>query len=385
MYSANSPIKKTSYIPYILVAVFVLNIIFIFVNVKMIQIQGAMAMGAKMGPPPDAVTTTLAKKTAWQKIFRSSGTIRSNSSAVLQTQQPGTVVAILKPSGSMVKKGEIIVKLDTAAEEGDLKAADAKLNLASEQLSRAKKLRAVNGNSPSDLDTAEAGLLQAKAEVDRAKAQVDRKSIVAPFDGVLGVVRSQVGDYVTIGTSLATVQGSDSLQVQFSLADSAVSLLNKDSKIKLSIDDQNATAKLISVDSVIDPTTRTITVEGELDSQSSAFIPGRFVAVEVETTESIQGYELPVAAIKFAPYGNSAFIAELKKDEKTGTESKFTSQKFITIGERRGDAVLVTQGLSDAEEVITSGVFKLRPNAKVNVNNSSVTPSSQQNPKVNNT
>lgn len=362
----------------VLVAIFVTGLVFWTMN----KIAKGKAMGAKFAPPPAAVTTVVVKAQTWQPVLSSVGTMKAVNGVVLSTDLAGIVAEIAFESGAAVKKGDLIVKLDTQQEDAQVRSAQAKLALAKTDLVRKRDLIAKKAIAESEFDSAESQVLQMDAAVEEMKALVARKKIVAPFDGLVGIRQVNLGQYLQPGAPIAPIESLDPIYVEFSVPQQNFDLIQVGKKLRLSasgISGRQFEGEITAIDSRVDETSRNVTVQGTVKNPDRALRPGMFVNVEVLLPQKEGVLAIPTSSISYAPYGDSVYIVTDVQNP-DGSAGKQVVQKFVKLGPKRGDQVSIESGLKDGEEIVSSGVFKLRPNAPVQVNNS-VQPSNSLNPK----
>ncbi len=338
-------------------------------------------MGAMMAPQPAAVSTIRVKPQSWQPVLSAVGTLRSVNGTTLSTDLAGIVSKIEFESGAPVKKGDLVVELDTQQEQAQLQAEQAKLDFAKIDLSRKRDLIAKKAISSSDLDTAETSLRQAEAMVQSAKALIARKRIVAPFDGVIGIRQVSPGQYLNPGAMIAPLQSFDPIYVEFSLPQQHLAALSvgKQLRVRASGVEAEFEGQITAIDSRVDESTRNIVVQGTIANPEKKLRSGMFVNVEVLLPEQEGVLAIPSSAINYATYGDSVFVV---KDGPAvgGKPQKVVQEVSVTLGEKRGDQVAVLTGLKPGDEISTGGVFRLQNGAPVQVNNS-VQPGNELNPK----
>ena len=357
-----------------LVAIFVTGLVFWTMN----KIAKGKAMGAKFAPPPAAVTTVVVKAQTWQPVLSSVGSMKAVNGVVLSTDLAGIVAEIAFTSGAPVKKGDLIVKLDTQQEDAQLRSAIAKLDLAKTDVVRKRDLMTKKAIAESEYDTAESQLLQMQASVEEMKALVARKKIVAPFDGLVGIRQVNLGQYLQPGAPIVPVESLDPIYVEFSVPQQSFDLIAVGKKLRLAasgVTGKQFEGEITAVDSRIDETTRNVTIQGTVKNPDHALRPGMFVNVEVLLPEKEGVLAIPSSAISYAPYGDSVYVV---RDTQAG--GKEVVQKFVKLGPKRGDQVSITSGLKESDEIVSSAVFKMRPNAPVQVDNS-VQPGNSLTPK----
>jgi len=346
------------------------------------QIKTGMAMGAKFAPPPAAVTTLVAKSQTWQPVLSAVGTMKAVNGVTVSTDLAGIVSEIDFESGARAKKGDLLVRLDTRQEQAQVVQAEAKLELSKFNLARQTDLLAKKAVSQSDYDAASAGYKEDAAAVENAKAVVARKTITAPFDGELGIRQVSLGQYLNVGAPIVPLQSMDPIYVDFSVPQQEIGQIVIGKKIRLkadSIEGEEFEGVITSIDSLVDLATRNITVEATVNNPAAKLRAGMFVKVEVLLPEQKGVISIPATAINYAPYGNSVFVVKEKTGD-DGKPAKIVQEQFVKTGPSRGDQVSILSGVKAGDEVVTSGVFKLRAGAPVNINNS-VQPGNDPNPK----
>jgi membrane fusion protein, multidrug efflux system len=354
----------------IMVAAIVLFIAVIGV-VKFMQIRAAIAAGAAFQMPPEAVTTVVAKKDDWPATLHAIGNVTAVHGVTVSADLPGVVVAIDFDSGRKVRKGDVIVRLDTRQERAQMRAADAQRELSRLNLERMSMLKDKKVASDSEYDRTDAEFKQADARLGEIKAMIDRKEIRAPFDGMLGIRQINLGQYLNAGDPIVPLQMMDPIHINFSLPQQDMSSLKVGAEVKVSAEGVKVAqpiGKITAVNSVIDESTRNVEVQATLANPDGSLRPGMFVDVQIMLGTGQPVIALPASAINFAPYGDSVFIVGEMTDPK-GAKYKGVRQQFVKLGEGRGDQVAVISGLNVGDEVVTSGVFKLRNGAAVLVDN----------------
>ena len=350
------------------------------------DIQKGMAMGKMFAPPPSAVTTVTVKGQTWQPVLSAVGSLRAVQGVTVSTDLAGIVSEIAFESGAAVKKGDLLVKLDTAQEEAQLHSAQAKLELAKTNLGRTRELVAKKAVAQSELDTAESTLRQTEASVEEMKALAARKRIDAPFDGIAGIRQVNLGQYLQPGAPIVPLQSLDPIHADFALPQQHLNTATAGKKLRLradGVDGAEFEGEITAVDSKIDEATRNFTVQGTIKNADQKLRPGMFVDVDVLLPPQDGVLAIPSSSISYAPYGDSVYVVIDGKDAE-GKPAKVAQQQFVKLGPKRGDQVSVLSGVKEGDEVVSSGVFRLRPGAPVQVNNS-VQPGNELNPNPPNT
>lgn len=336
---------------------------------KVAQIKKGMEMQKMFQPPPTAVTTIAVTPSKWQPTVKAVGSLRAVQGVEVSGDLAGIVREILFESGASVKKGEVLVRLDTRQEEAQLKAALANLDLASAQLARQKELLAHKATSQSEYDTAQANADKAAASVEEIRALIERKVIKAPFDGVLGIRKVNIGQYLEAGKAIVSLESQDPIYVDFSVSQEELRQIAIGKKVHVRVSgygDEVFEGEVTAINSKFDENTRNILVQATVSNKEGKLRAAMFANVDVLLPEQEGVLAVPASAIIYAPYGDSVYV--VKNDPQSG--AKVVEQRFVRLGPSRGDQVLIQRGVSAGEEVVTSGGFMLRPNAPVQVDNS---------------
>jgi len=284
---------------------------------------------------------------------------------------PGTVERIGFQSGAWVREGELLALLDTRQERAQLAAAEAQRELAKVSLERMQGLLDENVVSRAEFDRAIADAKQSDARVGEIRAAIDRKTVRAPFAGVLGIRRANLGQYLSAGEPLVTLESLDPIYVNFGVPQQAMPQVRAGRTVRVTAEDLGGltfSGRVTAIDSVVDEATRNVQAQATLANPGGKLRPGMFVQTEVVVGATSAVISLPASAISYAPYGDSVFVvAELK--DPSGKTYRGVRQQFVKLGAARGDQISVTSGVNAGDEVVTSGVFKLRNGAAVLVNN----------------
>jgi membrane fusion protein (multidrug efflux system) len=341
------------------------------VGIKAGQIGVMIASGKTFSPPPESVTSASVQATEWQPSHPATGSVVAVHGVTLGAELPGTVREVAFDSGHAVKRGEVLVRLDISTEEAQLVAARADATLARLALERARSLRQGDVNTPAELDAAEARAAQAGAAVAGLEATIAKKTIRAPFDGRIAIRQVEVGQVVTPGTPLASLQSVDPTYVDFWLPQQALSTLQVGQQVRLQTDTYPGgtwDGRLATINPEIDPATRNVRLRATFRNVDGRLRPGMFANVEILSADRQPVLLVPATAAIYAPYGDSVFVLETTA-EAGKPPATVARQRFVRLGERRGDLVAVVSGLKGGEQVVSSGAFKLRNGAAVVVHN----------------
>jgi membrane fusion protein (multidrug efflux system) len=337
---------------------------------KFRQVKSAIAH-ASFQPPPDAVTSVVVGQAHWPSTMSVIGTMEAVQGVMVSADLPGTVAKINFDSGKAVREGDILVELDTKQERAQLASLEAQRDLAKVNYARMQQLVNEGVISRAEYDQATAQQRATEANVAEIRATIARKTIRAPFSGVLGIRKVNLGQYLAGGNPIVQLQKLNPIYVNVGVPQQAVGQVKVGRTLKITTEDLAGkvfTGRVSAIDSVVDEATRNIQVQATLANPYGKLHPGMFVQVELGLGESASVIPVPASAINYAPYGNSVFVITDLKDPK-GQTYRGVRQQFVKVEGSRGDQVAVVEGLKPGEEIVTSGVFKLRNGAAVLVNN----------------
>lgn len=353
-----------------LAIVIVIVVVGSLAGVKVLQIRQLIAAGESFAPPPETVSTAVARQEQWQGKLQAIGSITPVQGVTITPEIPGAVREIAFEGGSMVKRGDLLVRLDTSAEEAQLRGLEAQVDLARIELERMRKLRADNTVSQSELDLAEATMKQALANADNIRATIEKKTIRAPFAGRLGIRQVNLGEYLDVGKPIVSLQSLDPIFVDFNLPQQDLPQLKTGMRVLLSTDaypKQQFEGVLSTINPDLDPGTRSVGLQAILANTNHLLRPGMFARVEVLLPEDEQVLVIPATSVLSAPYGDSVYLVEPKPGkDKAGLTVR---QQFVRLGQARGDFVAVAAGLQPGQRIVSAGVFKLRNGMDIAVNN----------------
>jgi membrane fusion protein (multidrug efflux system) len=382
--SSAPPRKRPPYIRATLIAIVLLIVIVVTLGYfKVQQFMGFAAM-AKAGffkVPPVAVTTTVASQSEWQPTLDTIGTVTAINGVTVSTDLAGIVDRIAFTSGTVVKAGDLLVHLNTDQEQAQLEQAQAQLALAQLTLNRDRDLLAKRTISQQDYDTAEATYRGNQATVDQFRALIARKTLRAPFDGVVGIRQVNLGQYLNTGDAVVTIQSFDPIYVNFTLPQQDLSKLAVGQTVDVRLDayvDAIFPGQINAVNPMVDQATRNVQVQATLQNGEQKLRAGMFAKVSVILPQREQVIALPVSSVHYAPYGDSVFIVGDDKDE-DGKPIKSVKEQFVKLGTARGDLIAIVSGVKPGDEVVTAGVFRLKSGAAVIINNK-VQPNSEASP-----
>jgi membrane fusion protein (multidrug efflux system) len=338
--------------------------------VKFKQVQTAV-QAASFQPPPVAVTSMVVRQEQWPATMGVIGTMEAVQGVMVSADLPGTVAKINFVSGQSVRVGDVLIELDTRQERAQLASLEAQRELAGVNFGRTEQLVKDGVVSRQEYDRATADQKQTTANVGEIRATIERKTIRAPFSGVLGIRKVNLGQYLAAGNPVVQLQALNPIYVNFGVPQQEVGQVKMGRSLRVTTENlagQVFAGKVTAFDSVVDESTRNIQVQATLPNPQGKLRPGMFVQVQVGVGADRSVISLPASAINYAPYGDSVYIITDLKDPK-GQTYRGVRQQYVKVEGSRGDQVGVISGLKPGDEVVTSGVFKLRNGAAVQVNN----------------
>jgi membrane fusion protein (multidrug efflux system) len=352
---------------------------------------------ATMKAPPSTVSTTIVKPVAWTPGIEAIGTVSAVRGVDLTVETAGVVKDIAFHANEKVDAGSALLQLDDAVERADLEAAKTQAALDQTALTRAEELQRRGVGSEVTLDTARATASASASQVAKLQAVLDQKQLTAPFKGTLGIPKIDLGQYVTPGTAIVTLQDLDTMRVDFTVPEQQLPLLKIDQTVKLGFSEGDLpfTGKIKGIDPKIDPTSRLASARAEVANPDGKLTPGQFVQVRVELPKEDGILALPQTALTTSLYGDYVFVvrpakaeaakpaegtgpADAKPDEKP-TEAKpagggqqpdlVLAQVFVKPGRHNDGLVEILSGIAAGDEVVTAGQNRLFNGMPVVVDN----------------
>jgi membrane fusion protein (multidrug efflux system) len=317
-------------------------------------------------PPAATVIATEAKAQEWQSYINAVGTITAVNGVDISTEVPGVVQDIQFHAGQTIHKGDVIVLLRSDLEQANLKNAEAKYTLANMNYEREKILFTKKVSSQSALDARYAELTEAQAGVEAIKAQVQQKTITAPFDGVLGIGDINLGEYVSPGKLIVSLQSLDPLRVVFNLPEQYVSQLYLNQSIDVTVDlpaPIRLQGKISGINTKVSEDTRSILVEGTIPNPSHRLLPGMYGQIKVWLSDRNRRIVVPQTALSYSLSGDYIFVLKQEGNAKHPAYRAF--RQAITVGERRDNEVTIIGGLKQGDLIVAAGQLKLQNGAAV--------------------
>ena len=343
----------------------------IIAGTKSLQIM--KMMGQKRLVPAETVTAAVVRSEAWETVLTSVASLVAVQGVMVSAEVSGKVAAISFEPGTMVQAGDLLVQQDIAAESAQLRSAEATVALTKINLDRSRKLLAQKTTPQSENDNADAQYKQAVAQADNIRALIAKKTIRAPFAGVLGIRQVNLGQILNVGEAIVSLQALDPIFVNFSLPQQQLSKIKTGLTVRIKTDalpDLILEGAITAINPQVEAATRNIMVQATVANTQKLLRPGMFATATVVLPEQQPVLVIPATGVLNAPYSDSVFIVEVAPDNSTAAGGKVVRQQFVRLGTRHGDFVAVAAGLKEGETVVSTGVFKLRNGQAVAVDNS---------------
>jgi membrane fusion protein (multidrug efflux system) len=327
---------------------------------------------ASMGNQPQTVSTMVAKSEDWMPALKAVGTLRAVRGTDIAPQVPGVVAAIPFKSSEEVKKGDLLLQLDDTDDAAKLRALKASAELARLTYNRTRQLAQKGTVSQAALDSATASLRSIEAQVAEQQALVAKKRISAPFAGSIGIRLVDVGQYVTPGQKITTLQTLDPIYMDFSLPQQNLQQIKMGQKVSVVTDtfpDLSFDGEITGLDPKVDPQTRNVSVRAQVANPDHKLLPGMFATASISIGTPRSFVTLPQTAITYNPYGETVFLVKEGPAGNDGKPTLIADQVFVVTGDTRGDQVAVVKGIEEGATVVTVGQIKLKNGTPLEINN----------------
>ena len=318
----------------------------------------------EMPAPTVTITATAASIDRWTPEIQAIGSLEAVQGATLSTEVGGIVREILFQPGTEVLEGTPLLRLDTETDRAELVSLEAAARLAEQEWQRARRLVEERNISEAELQRRRSELDQARAAVAAQRARINQRSLRAPFDGVLGIRRVNLGQYLSPGDPVVTLESVDPIYVNFTLAETRLGQVRTGQPIRLRVDafDETFEGRISAIEPRVRADSRSFEVQALLQNPERRLRAGQFARVTLATGEPETLVVLPQTAVRFNPFGNSVFV--LYEDEEGQLRVR---ERFVETGQRRGDLIRILDGLEAGERVASSGLLKLQNEAPVEI------------------
>jgi membrane fusion protein, multidrug efflux system len=357
------------------IAIGILIVLVVFgalAGVKTLQFKKLIESGKSYAVPPESVSAAVVQAQKWQNTLGAIGSVTAVQGVNVTSELPGLVREIAFDSGAVVKKGDLLLRLNTSSEQAQLRALEAQEELARLNVARERTLRTQNLVSQSELDAAEATHKQALANADAVRTAIEKKTIRAPFAGRLGLRMVNLGQYLEAGKPIVSLQSLEPVYFEFTLPQQELAQLKTGMRVSVITDsypDRRFEGKLTAITPQLDQATRSVGLQATLDNPEQLLRPGMFARVEVLLPDEQKVLAIPATSVLSAPFGDSVYVIESKAATNGAPAGLVVRQQFVRVGRAHGDFVSVESGLKAGDRIVNAGIFKLRNGMSVTENN----------------
>ena len=328
-------------------------------------------MGA-MATAPQTVSTTVAAATTWQSRTEALGSVRAVRGADLAAQAAGVVDKIHIESGADVPAGTVLLTLKANDDPAKLEQLQAQAELAAITLKRDREQLAAQAISQATVDADASNLKSARAQVAAQQALIEEKTVRAPFAGKLGLRQVDEGQYLSAGTAVVTLQAIDTVYIDFYVPQQTLGTLKTGQTVVATVDTYPGArfpGAVTSINSKVDPASRNVQVRASFANADRRLVPGMYANVAIDNGAATTQITLPQTAITYNPYGNTVYLVQRNGTDDKGNARLTALQRFVKLGDTRGDQVAIKSGVSAGDEVVTAGQMKLRNGSPIVINN----------------
>lgn len=328
---------------------------------------------AQSAAAPQTVATVAVRPSNWQTQLQASGTLRAVRGADLSAQATGVVDEIKFDSGNDVQAGAVLLRLRLNDDGAKLAQLQASAELAGQTLKRDQEQFEAQAVSQATIDTDTSSLKSARAQVVAQQALIEEKTVRAPFAGKLGIRQVDLGQFLSAGTTIVTLQALDPILIDFYLPQQALATVKLGQKVSAAIDTYPGTGfegRIESINSKVDATSRNVQVRASFKNADHRLVPGMYANVSINYGESESHQTVPSAAITYNPYGDTVYVVEDGGRDADGKKKLIAQQRFVKLGPTRGDQVAVLSGVKEGEIIVVGGQIKLRNGINVVIDNS---------------
>jgi membrane fusion protein (multidrug efflux system) len=308
--------------------------------------------------PPATIEAVEARKGTWQRSLKSVGSIKAVNGVRIANEVPGVAKEIQFESAQRVKKGQVLLRMDTATDEAALSTRRAEARLAEQAFNRISDLLPKNAVSQSQYDEAQANLEVARARVNEAEAQLDKKILEAPFAGMLGIRLIDQGEYLPAGTPIVEINTLDPIYADYAISEKELAHIEVGHKVRVTVvaaPDKSFPGEVTAINSSVNPESRTVRVRATLDNPDRQLQPGMFATIATVRPTQREVVYVPRTAISFNTYGDYVYVVQ-----KNDKGQKVVERRSVETGPVEDGNVAVTKNLDAGEQVVATGLLRLR-------------------------
>lgn len=316
-------------------------------------------------PPPVTIAASVARLDRWGQYLDAVGTIKAVRGVDLTSETSGEITSLNFDSGDSVEAGQLLLVLNDELEQASRRNQIASLELAEILYQRDSKLIAKKSIPETQFDRSKADLAQARAQLAETEARIRNKRIHAPFAGTIGIRQVNIGDYISPGTVIATLQDLSELEVDFTAPGSAAPQLRPGLAVEIRVGawpDKVFRATLFAVDTKIDTGTRNILARAKLEP-GSELLPGMFASLRISRGIEQELVTVPETAITYSLHGNTVFVIKPAPEG----DGEIAESAIVNVGQVRHGRAAILEGIQAGDRVVTAGQNKLYRGARIAV------------------
>jgi len=335
-----------------------------------------------MATPPQTVATTMAAMEEWQPTIEAVGSVRAVNGADLSFEVSGIIKELRFNSGDDVAAGDVLVTLRADDDMSKLAALQATAALNEVNYERDQQQFKIKAVSQATLDADAANLKNARAQVAEQQAVVEKKTLRAPFAGHLGVRAVDLGQYISAGTSVVTLQALDPIYVDFFVPQQTLNQIRLQQTLTIKVDtypNQDFIGTITAINPKVDPATRNVQIRATLKNPDRLLLPGMFATINIAAGEKQRYVTLPQTAVTYNPYGETIYLVDDKGPDANGQPQLVARQTFVVAGPTRGDQVAILSGVTEGQTIVTAGQVKLHNGTPLTIDNA-IRPTADANP-----
>lgn len=335
---------------------------------KILQIKSMVQAGKSSVPPPETVSVTKVQPYEWESVLTAVGSLQAVQGVMVSADLPGRVSKIAFKSGMESSVGTLLLQQDISVELAEQRSIQSELKIAKKNYDRSLVLLPKNVISQTMFEESRTRYEKAMAQLENIGATIAKKTVKAPFSGRLGIRQVNLGEILTVGQPIVSLQSLDPIYVNFLLPQQQIGRLKNGLQVRVTIDalaGQAIQGNITAINSEVDTASRNIRVQATLNNTTKKLRPGMYASVDILLPEKNAVIAIPITAVLYATYSDSVFVIEKAKEG----EGKVIRQQFVQLGKKQGDFVSVRSGLKKGDTVVSTGVFKLRSGQSVIVDN----------------
>lgn len=328
-------------------------------------------MMARIPKPVVPITVAEAKSVTWVPGLEAVGTAKAFHGADMAAEADGVIAALHVAPQTRVVAGQTLMQIDDAVEQADLLAAQATVRWQESELARVSSLAKKGVSAQSRLDDVRNQLEVARAQLARIQALIDQKAVKAPFDGTAGIPRVDVGEYVTKGTVLITLQDLERIYVDFTVPEQSAGIIATGQTVRCGAtkDALDFEGRIIGIDPKVDPQTRLVAVRAEISEARGQILPGQFLQLRIDLPSETDVIALPATAVVPSLYGDYVYLVLPREDGKAAGDTRIVRQVIVKTGRRNAGLVEITHGLAPGQMVVRTGQNTVQSGSAVRIEN----------------